>query len=139
MHAAWQTFAFERDGMMQAEVVVQKLKSKKARFQAKAIMVYRLTAPETQTQKTRKAQSSKLASCYSWKKTHVEAFWSLLLLLAAEEASHVAACTLCALGDLAGTGLSTGAQGTGVAAVVALASSLGAIDAFFGDVVTDGL
>jgi hypothetical protein len=35
--------------------------------------------------------------------------------------------------------LSTVAHGAGVAAVVALASSLGAVDAFFGDVVADGL
>jgi hypothetical protein len=73
------------------------------------------------------------------KEDALKVFWSLLLLLAAEEASNVAACTLCALGDLAGTSLSTVAHGAGVAAVVALASSLGAVDAFFGDVVADGL
>lgn len=64
---------------------------------------------------------------------------SLLLILAAEEASNVAARTLCALADLAGASLSTGAHGTGVAAAVVLAASLGAVDALLGDVVTDWL
>lgn len=62
-----------------------------------------------------------------------------LLILAAEEASNVAARTLRALTDLAGASLSTGAHGTGVAAAVVLAASLGAVDALLGDVITDWL
>ena len=62
-----------------------------------------------------------------------------LLILAAEEASNVAARTLCALADLAGASLSIGAHSTGVAAAVVLAASLGAVDALLGDVVTDWL
>lgn len=74
------------------------------------------------------------------KSMRMQNLWSLLLLLlAAEEASHVAACTLCALGDLAGTGLGTVTHGTGVAAAVVLASSLSAVDTLLGDLVADGL
>lgn len=82
----------------------------------------------------------RIASCYSLEERAIDTIWSLLLLLlAAEEAADVAACALCALSDLAGTGLSIVADGASVAAAVVLASSLGAVDALLGDLVADGL